>query len=77
MDAKQMSEQAGQQAQEWKQTAQETKEAAQEWGEKAKSTARDAGAAADLYLHEYAWTTLALVAVCAGLFGFFLGRQRS
>jgi ElaB/YqjD/DUF883 family membrane-anchored ribosome-binding protein len=53
------------------------REAVEDWSEKAKGTARDAGPAADLYLHEYAWTTVALVAVAAGLLGFLLGRRES
>ena len=64
-----MAERAGQKAQ-------DIKEATQEWTEKAKGTARDAGAAADLYLREYAWTTVALVAVAAAALGFWVGRSR-
>ncbi len=53
------------------------KEKAGALAEKAKSTARDAGARADLYLHEYAWTTLAVVGLFAFGIGLLLGRQRS
>jgi ElaB/YqjD/DUF883 family membrane-anchored ribosome-binding protein len=42
-----------------------TDKVGQEWAEKAKGTARDAGAAADLYVHEYAWTSVAIIAVVA------------
>jgi ElaB/YqjD/DUF883 family membrane-anchored ribosome-binding protein len=59
----------------------ELKESTQEWTEKAarkaKSTARDVGAAADLYLHEYAWTTLAAVGVVALLLGILMGSRRN
>ncbi len=70
VETNQMREQAGQMAEQFKQTA-------QDWSEKAKGTARDAGAAADLYLHEYAWTTVAVVGVAALLVGYLLGRNQS
>ncbi len=57
-------------------TALELKETGQEWSEKARSTARDAGAAADLYLHEYAWTSAIAIAAVAGIIGYWLGTQR-
>ena len=47
-----------------------------EWTDKVKGTARDAGAAADLYVHEYTWTTVALIAVAAGVLGFVVGNTR-
>jgi ElaB/YqjD/DUF883 family membrane-anchored ribosome-binding protein len=53
----------------------EMKETAREWSNTARSKARDATAAADLYVREYTWTTLAAVAVTAGLVGFILGRR--
>lgn len=43
---------------------------------KARGSVRDASAAADLYVHEYAWTSLALVAVMAGAIGFLLASSR-
>lgn len=76
MDTKQLTEQARQKAQAGLQTAQEFKETAQEWTQKAKGTARDAGAAADLYVHEYAWTSVALIAAVAGVVGYLLGARR-
>lgn len=51
------------------------RDSAQGLSAKAKTTARDAGAAADLYLHEYAWSTMALVAVTAGVLGYLLARR--
>ncbi len=69
MDANRVTEQAGHKGQEIKETA-------QQWAEKAKGTARDAGAAADLYLHEYAWTTVLTVGVAAFVLGFVLGRSQ-
>ena len=57
-------------------TAQKLTEVGQQWSKKAKGTARDAGAAADLYLHEYAWTSMALVAAMAGMLGYLLGARR-
>ncbi len=45
--------------------------------EKARSTAKVAGARADLYVHQYAWTTIGIVASLAFGIGFLLGRQQS
>jgi ElaB/YqjD/DUF883 family membrane-anchored ribosome-binding protein len=50
--------------------------AVQDWTEKAKGSARDATAAADLYVHQYAWTSVAVIAVFAGVLGFLLGSRR-
>ncbi len=71
-----MMEQAREQAEAGQQTTRKLKERAQEWTEKAKSSARDAGATADLYVHEYAWTSLLLLTATAGILGFLLGRSR-
>lgn len=68
MNAAEVKEKAGQ-------MGQGVKETMQDWSNKATGKARDAGAAADLYLHEYAWTTMMCVALAAGLVGYFLGRQ--
>jgi ElaB/YqjD/DUF883 family membrane-anchored ribosome-binding protein len=73
MNTNEVAEQATERA---KATAGKVKGAARDLTEKARSKARDASAAADLYLHEYAWTTTALVAVTAGLVGYLLGRRR-
>jgi ElaB/YqjD/DUF883 family membrane-anchored ribosome-binding protein len=51
------------------------KQSAQEWTEKAKGKARDASAATDLYVHEYTWTTIALVAVASAALGFWLAKS--
>lgn len=51
-------------------------ERGKEWAEKAKGTARDAGAAADLYVHEYAWTRVVLIAAAAGVLGYLWGARR-
>ncbi|MGE5737210.1 MAG: hypothetical protein ACM34E_19110 [Acidobacteriota bacterium] len=56
-------------------TEQVSNKAEQEWVEKAKGTARDAGAAADLYLHEYAWTSVAIIAVVAWTLGYLMGAR--
>jgi ElaB/YqjD/DUF883 family membrane-anchored ribosome-binding protein len=56
---------------------QDLKETAMDWTGKAKNKARDVGAAADLYLHQYAWTTLAVVGVSALIAGLLLGRKKS
>jgi ElaB/YqjD/DUF883 family membrane-anchored ribosome-binding protein len=81
MNANEMTEQAAQKAKELQQRARELKDQARDWTEKAKkkakTTARDAAAAADLYVHEYTWTTFAIVAVTAAALGFMLGRSRS
>ncbi|HWQ90316.1 MAG TPA: hypothetical protein VN673_01500 [Clostridia bacterium] len=69
MDANQLAEQTRQKAQEGLHTA-------QEWTEKAKGTTRNVRAAADLYLHEYAWTSVALIAATAGILGYLLGARR-
>jgi ElaB/YqjD/DUF883 family membrane-anchored ribosome-binding protein len=71
METKEITEQKGQQ------TYQDIKEKAGVLAEKAKSTVRDAGAGADLYVHEYAWTTVAVVALAALGLGYLLGRQQS
>ena len=56
--------------------AEELQQKAGEWTEKAKGAARDVGAGADLYVREYAWTTVALAAVAAGVIGFLVGRPK-
>lgn len=63
-------------AEQLRNTGQSVMDTAQEWTEKAKGTVRDAGAAADLYVHEYAWTTTVLVAVVAGCLGYLIGSHR-
>lgn len=67
----------GSQTKEWQQKASELKDSAKEWGGKATHMARDAGAAADLYLHEYAWTTVALVGIGGFALGYLVGKGKS
>lgn len=52
------------------------KEKAQVWREKARVKARDAGQAADRYVHENTWTTIGVVALSAGIIGYLLGSRR-
>ncbi len=77
MDANELANQPRQEAEAGlHEAAQSVTETAQEWTKKAKGTARDAGAAADLYLHEYAWTSLLLMTAVVGLVGYLLGARR-
>ncbi len=77
MDTNEVAEQAQSAAESGlHEAAQKVAQTGQEWAEKAKSTARDAGAAADLYLHEYAWTSVVLIAATAGVLGYLLGARR-
>ncbi|HWQ92028.1 MAG TPA: DUF883 C-terminal domain-containing protein [Clostridia bacterium] len=52
------------------------KQRAQAWRDKARTGARDAGAAADRYVHEHTWSTIGLVALTAGVIGYLLGSRR-
>ncbi len=83
MDTNDISEKA----QEWQSKAEDTQEAlrekaqqfqeaAQDWTERFKGSARSAASQADSYLHENAWTSVALVAIVAGFLGYLLGRGR-
>ena len=56
--------------------AEQAKELSQEWGGKVKSAARNSAATADQYVHEYAWTSLAVMAVAAVMVGYLLGGRR-
>jgi ElaB/YqjD/DUF883 family membrane-anchored ribosome-binding protein len=80
MNTNELTDRVGDKAEELQNQAQEKmrniKETARDWSGKAKNTARNVGAAADLYVREYAWTTVAMVGVTALLVGFLLGRQR-
>lgn len=69
MDTTQLTEQAAN-------AGNRIKDTAAQLSNKARGTVRDAGAAADLYLHEYAWTSLALVALLAGTLGYLLASNR-
>ncbi len=72
MDANQITEKA----KDWQETAQDLTEQARHWTERAKRAARQAGAAADQYVHENTWTTVAILTVAAVAIGFLLGRAR-
>jgi ElaB/YqjD/DUF883 family membrane-anchored ribosome-binding protein len=81
MNANEAMEQTAQKAKQsvesLKDTMKQAKSSASDLSRRAAGKARDAGAAADLYVHEYAWTSLAIVAVAVGLLGYVLGRQRN
>jgi ElaB/YqjD/DUF883 family membrane-anchored ribosome-binding protein len=68
MDEQEIAEQA-------QDTVESLKNSPKQWTRKAQGAVRDASAAADLYLHEYAWTIMALVTVSAGLLGLLIGRS--
>lgn len=53
-------------------TAQKLNERARMWAERA----RHAGANADRYVHENAWTTVAVVALVGAAIGFLLASRR-
>ena len=83
MDTKEMTEKA----QEWQTEAENLgqeaagmaenlKHRAQVWRDKARASARNAGVAADRYVHENTWTTIGLVALTAGIIGYLLGSRR-
>jgi ElaB/YqjD/DUF883 family membrane-anchored ribosome-binding protein len=91
MNANNLTEQAGQKAQDMgqkakdvtgeiseraKRAAEDVKEATEAWSQRAKTTVRDAAVATDEYVHEYAWSSIALVALTAGVIGFLLGNRR-
>lgn len=48
----------------------------QDFQQRATETARNVCEASDKYVHENAWTSVALAAVAGCLIGFFLGRSR-
>ena len=48
----------------------------QDWQKKAKETARTMGEATDEYVHENAWTSIALAAVVGCIVGFLISRSR-
>ena len=57
-------------------TARNVKDAAQEWQRKATEAARNATRLTDNYVHENAWTSLALAAVVGCIIGFLMARGR-
>jgi hypothetical protein len=48
----------------------------QDWQKKATKTARTVGEATDEYVHENAWSSIALAAVVGCIVGFLMGRSR-
>jgi ElaB/YqjD/DUF883 family membrane-anchored ribosome-binding protein len=72
MNPTELAQEAGNKVEE---TTRNLKEKTRDLAGRAKSKVSDMGAAADLYLHEYPWSTVAMVAVFAGVIGFLLGRR--
>ncbi len=54
----------------------QAQETTQEWKQKAMETARNCGQAADRYVRDNVWTTVAFAALGGCLLGFLLGRSR-
>jgi ElaB/YqjD/DUF883 family membrane-anchored ribosome-binding protein len=54
----------------------EMTEKLQDFQQRAAETARNVCGATDEYVHENAWTSVALAAVAGCVIGFFLGRSR-
>ena len=77
MNTNELKEQAEQATDRAKETAENIREKAQSIAATAKQKVYKAGTAADFYVREYAWTTMALVALTAGLVGYALGRRQS
>ncbi len=65
------------QTQDWRQRATEWKQRATEWKDRATTAMRDASQTADEYVHENAWTSIALAAVIGCVVGFLLSRRDS
>ena len=72
MNPNELSEQAGAKIQE---TSRQVRDRARDLSNRAGAKVRDFSVAADDYLHEYPWSTVAMVAVFAGVIGFLLGRR--
>jgi len=49
---------------------------AQEWSDRTGKAVREAGTAADHYVHEHTWSSIALAAVLGCVIGVLLGRGR-
>jgi ElaB/YqjD/DUF883 family membrane-anchored ribosome-binding protein len=54
----------------------DVKDRLQDFQERATETARNVCGATDEYVHENAWTSVAIAAVAGCVIGFFLGRGR-
>lgn len=74
MNTNELAQQATERAQ---QTTENVKSTARNITQRATEKAREAGVAADFYVREYAWTSLAVVALAAGLVGYMIGRRQS
>jgi ElaB/YqjD/DUF883 family membrane-anchored ribosome-binding protein len=69
-------EKVGESTHAWQEKTQALRERAQGMTLKARDKVQNASATADLYVREYAWTTVAIAAVAAGFIGYLLGRRR-
>ena len=72
----QLKEQVSDKAHEWQDKAGNLAAKAKVLAGRVQHTARDAHAAADLYVRQYAWTSVALVAIAAFAVGVTVGRSR-
>ncbi len=68
--AQQVSDNLEQQTQDWRRRA-------TEWKDRTTTAVRNASQRADEYVHNYAWSSIALAAVIGCVFGFLLGRRDS
>ncbi len=71
--ANEMQEQLEDQTQ---QVKEQVREASENWRRRATEAVRNASVATDQYVHDYAWTSVAMAAVLGCVVGFFLGRSR-
>lgn len=76
MNTPEMSDTTEQLKDEARDYAERAKEAARLWRERAKEKARNAGIAADRYVHENVWTTVAFAAIAGCAVGYLLGRSK-
>jgi len=72
MNTNELAEQATEHAE---QTGENIRTTARDLAARARSKVREAGVATDYYVHEYAWTSLAIVAMAAGMIGYMIGRR--
>ncbi|HYG22194.1 MAG TPA: hypothetical protein VEH04_05365 [Verrucomicrobiae bacterium] len=74
MNTNEIAEQATDRARE---AAETIRNSAETLSSRAAMKAREASAMADFYVREYAWTSVAMVAITAGLIGYLLGRREN